>query len=165
MSSTFHTTKQIKPEHQDFPIKQIYLWFITKDSKLPIVSKKSGGYQLPGGKPEAGEDFLQTITREMFEESGIDISKYSEPKMFGYYLLENDPNWSDLPKYLQLRYYLFVDADSEDIALSNNEREEDRDKIENAIFVDLNKLPEYITWIKEEEEYQSLLDIYQTYSD
>ena len=48
--------------------------------------------QLPGGKPNKNETYLQTIVREVAEETGINTdSVSSQYKFFGYYdILETD---------------------------------------------------------------------------
>jgi 8-oxo-dGTP pyrophosphatase MutT (NUDIX family) len=101
------------------------------------------------------------MKRELLEEAGLNIDEYGEtPELFGYYLIENDINasWSGEP-YLQLRYLLKVNASSSVINLSVNEREGDLDNMEEAKFVDLDKLIDYIDWIKDREEYRVVLDL------
>ena len=157
---TWFTSKEIKEEHKNLPIRQIYVWFVTLDKKLVIVGK-GDKFQFPGGKPEEGESNDQTMKRELLEEAGLNIDEYGEtPELFGYYLIENDINasWSGEP-YLQLRYLLKVNASSSVINLSVNEKEGDLDNMEEAKFVDLDKLIDYIDWIKDREEYRVVLDL------
>ncbi|GGZ22198.1 NUDIX domain-containing protein [Streptomyces nitrosporeus] len=46
---------------------------VVQDGRLLVVSKKAapGIFYLPGGKPDAGEDALGTLTREFEEELGV----------------------------------------------------------------------------------------------
>lgn len=152
-SRTWFTTTAIQEAHKDFPIKQIYLWFITKDKKIPIVRGRKGKFQLPGGKPESNETEFETIKREMFEETGIsiDLDNY-EPKLFGYYLIENDETFN-LKSYLQIRYILNVEEQSDQIRLSVNEKENDIDKMEIAKFIDINHLGKYLPYLENGDEY------------
>lgn len=154
---TWFTSKNINKEHLDLPIRQVYLWFVTSDLKIVIIGKGEK-WQFPGGKPEDGETQLQTLKREVWEESGIILSDYSEkPRFFGYYLIENDinPKWTSGKPYLQVRYFLKTKKSSKEIKLSANEREDDLDTLEEAKFVDFNNLEEHIWWVKgcEEDEF------------
>lgn len=179
MQRTWIISKNIKSEHQNIPVTQIYLWLITNDNKIVIVGKNDK-FQMPGGKPESNESQSQTLHRELFEETGINLEEFeNKPEMFGYYLIENDyelkqslvhdgvsnsvlihhPNWPDHPKYLQLRYELFVDKSSNEIKLQINEPDSS-DAIQEAKFVDLNSLPEFIPWMKDLEEYNILKNKY-----
>jgi 8-oxo-dGTP pyrophosphatase MutT (NUDIX family) len=51
-----------------------------------LVQERSGRWGLPKGRQEAGEDLLQTATRELKEETGFDVDKLlaSEPRKEGY---------------------------------------------------------------------------------
>lgn len=156
MESTreWFTNNNIQSEHLDLPIRQIYLWFITNDNKMPIVAGTSGNFQLPGGKPEPGETKMQTIKREMFEETGIEINfDIHTPVLFGYYLIENDESWNSQP-YLQIRYILKVEEDSKSYNLSTNERSEDKDQMAQVRFINLSEIPAYISYLMDMEEYK-----------
>ena len=59
------------------PIRQIYVWLLTSDNQLVIVSNDGEHWQLPGGKPSNGEGVLQAANREVYEETGLDISSNS----------------------------------------------------------------------------------------
>jgi 8-oxo-dGTP diphosphatase len=49
---------------------------VTDMDRLLVVRKKGGSsYILPGGKPEAGEDDLQALTREIEEELGCQLNR------------------------------------------------------------------------------------------
>lgn len=52
---------------------------IIKDGKILLVKKSRGPYKgkldLPGGKLEHGEDFIDGATREVEEETGVTIKK------------------------------------------------------------------------------------------
>lgn len=156
--NTWITSEQIYTEHDSHPIRQIYVWFITSDQKIAIVGK-NGKFQFPGGKPEKDESRMETIERELFEEAGIILNNDEEkPQFFGYYLVENDPNW-DTVTYLQIRYLLRVNSLSNEIPLSVNERKGDIDQLEEARFVDLDTLPKHIPWTQDLEEYKVALQI------
>lgn len=46
---------------------------ITKDNKILLLQKKNGKYELPGGHIEVGESAIEGATREVKEETGLDI--------------------------------------------------------------------------------------------
>lgn len=150
--------EQILSEHKDLLIGQIYVWFVTKDRKLAIVGKGEK-WQFPGGKPDYGETIEEALARECFEEAGIVISDYNEvPLLFGYYLTENDPNpyWKG-QNYIKLRYLLHVNKTAAEIELSNNERVDDVDTLDEAKFIPIDELVDHIFWIEDKQEYKDVL--------
>ena len=60
-----------------------------KDGKLLCIEKTRGPYQhrfdLPGGSQEVGEGLTETLKREVMEETGYTLSRYSNPR--GYDVL------------------------------------------------------------------------------
>jgi 8-oxo-dGTP pyrophosphatase MutT (NUDIX family) len=79
------STREVLSEDLDKDVRQVYVWLVTSDHKVIVVSKDGNEWQLPGGKPEPGEDQLKTAVREVYEETGIDISgKTSDMHLFGY---------------------------------------------------------------------------------
>ncbi|WP_307793574.1 NUDIX hydrolase [Microbacterium stercoris] len=49
--------------------------FVRADGRVLTVRKRgTSRFMLPGGKPEAGEQPIDTATREIFEELGVDIA-------------------------------------------------------------------------------------------
>lgn len=150
---TWITSTAIQEEHLNLPIRQIYLWFLTSDNKLPIV-KGSGWYQLPGGKPEEGESKMETIKREMFEETGIklDLEK-NTPNLFGYYVIENNEKWNNEP-FLQIRYFLKVKESSDKFNLSVNEREDDKDTMSEVKFIHFDEILKDLPYLKDRGEYE-----------
>lgn len=157
---TWIRSNKILDEHKDLLIGQIYVWFITSDLQLAIVGKGEK-WQFPGGKPEDGETIEESMSREIHEEAGIKLEDYEkEPEMFGYYLTENDPGeiWKG-QTYLKLRFILKVNKISNEIKLSNNEREDDQDTLEEVKFVPLKVLPKHIYWIEGREEYLDVLNL------
>ena len=82
-------------------VRQVYVWAIDKNKKFLIVSKDGNNWQLPGGKPDANEPMVATASREMPEETGVNISdNISDLDFFGYYRVRDLSN--DGPQFLQL---------------------------------------------------------------
>ncbi len=148
-------SEEISPEHIGLEVRQIYVWVVSNDSRVAIVTKNNGDSQFPGGHPEEGEDSPETAVREVNEEVGLDISSYiSNLRFFGYYLIEENNE-----KYLQLRYLLQLPMTSERYTLSMNERSDEERPVASAQWVELTKLPNYITWTKGLEEYDRVMDL------
>src|SRR5664279_3225705 len=96
------SNKDIKAEDKDIAVMQVYVWVLTQDEKVILVSKNGRSWQFPGGKPNAGETLVETAVREVQEETGLDIANYASGlEFFGYYRI-NEPN--AVPStYLQIR--------------------------------------------------------------
>ena len=53
------------------------------DGRIFLIREKDGSWELPGGGLEHGEDPRQALTREIAEETGMDVEWMSEsPKAF-----------------------------------------------------------------------------------
>ena len=57
-----------------------------QDGKLLCIEKTRGPYQyrfdLPGGSQEVGEGLTETLKREVLEETGYMLSRYSNPRIY-----------------------------------------------------------------------------------
>lgn len=150
-------SKEISLEHIGLEVRQIYVWVVSDDNMVVIVTKDDENSQFPGGHPEEGEDNVETALREVNEETGLDISLYiSNLKFFGYYLIEENNE-----KYLQLRYILQLPMIAENYTLSMNERSDEKRPVASAQWVELLNLPNYIPWTKGLEEYKYVIDLVQ----
>lgn len=152
---TWYENTRISPEHASLEVKQIYVWVISKDNMIAVVTKRNGDSQLPGGHPEKGEGNIRTAQREVYEETGLDISKYSSrSSQFGYYLIEEEGK-----KYLQLRYFLKLSGESQEFPLITSEKSDEERPVESAQWVDLLNLPTYIPWAKNLQEYKCATEL------
>lgn len=142
----------------NLPITQIYLWLISNDKKVVIVSKDNMKWQFPGGHPKEGETYSETLERELMEETGLVLNEFGNPILFGYYEIEKQ-NDTEPDKYLQLRYYLQSSKTSSEIELRPIENKNDPDPIIAAKWADLDKLAEFIPWTKDLEEYNFILKL------
>ncbi len=151
----WYENNRISPEHIDLEVKQIYVWVISKDNMIAIVTKSNGESQFPGGHPEQDENHVETAVREVNEEMGLDISPYiSKLIQFGYYLVEEAGE-----KYLQLRYLLKLPKESQESPLFMNEKSEEERPVVSAQWVELIKLSDYIPWTKGLEEYINVIEL------
>ena len=120
------------------PIRQIYVWLLTSDNQLVIVSNDGEHWQLPGGKPSNGEGVLQAANREVYEETGLDISGNS-PIFFGEYTID-DHSSDTLQRYRQVRAYMYLQTDV----------------VHHVRTVPLSEVGRHIKWLPYSEEYNAL---------
>ena len=93
---------------------------VMKDSKVLIVRRVAndflgGNFELPGGGVDEGESFQDGAIREMFEETGLQITTIT--RMFEGF----DYSTNRKPKVRQLNF--IVDTDSTDVVLSPEEHD------------------------------------------
>ena len=53
--------------------------FMVSDNKDLLLVHNNNTYQFPGGHVEKGEDYKDTLIREIKEETGIDVDKIEDP--------------------------------------------------------------------------------------
>ena len=57
-----------------------------ENGKLLCIEKARGPYQhrydLPGGSQQLGEGLTETLIREVMEETGYSLSRYSNPRIY-----------------------------------------------------------------------------------
>ena len=149
---------EIQPKDQAKVCKQVYVWIVTKDKHIVIVSKDGRQWQFPGGKPEPGESLSETAVREVREETSIDISKLLEHLRFLGYQIVNDTESDERP-YLQVRYILELNTEAATLEL--NVRNEDglqteKDMIRFVDTIGLRELPRRISWLADSSEFATV---------
>ncbi|WP_374763733.1 NUDIX domain-containing protein [Yunchengibacter salinarum] len=50
---------------------------VSRDGKILVLRKSSGLYDLPGGKLEPGEDLFDGLRREILEEIGLSVKRFT----------------------------------------------------------------------------------------
>lgn len=136
---------QILPEHEGTEIRQVSAW-LHKDSQILVISKDESKWTIPGGHPEVGETTEESLKREVWEESGVEIDGL-EHKLLGYYLID-DNSGAKNEKYLQLRF--LVDLNGVDI--SNAKPSEDHE-INFSKLVPVSEVPNYVKWAGDSKDY------------
>lgn len=158
---TWFDAEKILPEHQRYPVTQVYCWLWTKDKKIALVSKDNKNWQFPGGHPKDKETIFQTVKRELQEEISLDIREDQQPTLFGYYLIEEREKSKIKRKYLQLRVFLFLDSDSKELKIKPNETQEEKeeDKVCCARWVSLSQAKKLIPWLGDSGELSSFSNL------
>ena len=134
--------------HKNFPVKEVYARIYVKSKKsIIIVSKNWYNRQMPWWKPEVWETNLETLQREIFEETSLklDLNSKNIPILFWYYQIQE--NWE---KYLQLRYFTKIEDIDEKI-LKPNEKW-DIDCIKHVKLVDIDEINKIIPRLSNSEE-------------
>jgi len=158
MTSTYTICNNILDLPLNTEVRQIYIWALSLDNKYVLVAKANQKYHQPGGHPEAGESINQTIIREMFEETGIELteSDLKDIKFIGYYTVTEDNQ-----TFLQLRFLLKLNKNSSEYNLAPHEKdsEKEEDKIKYVNFFTMEECFEVISWLKIDaaEEVKSIL--------
>lgn len=135
--------------HKLLPIMQIYARIYVKSKKkIVIVSKDWLHWQMPWGKPEEWETVFGTLHREIYEETSINICKNYNPKLFGYYYIEENGT-----KYLQLRY--FIEIDNINSEYLNPTEKSSPDSIKFIKLVTINEIPTVIPRLQNNWEFNS----------
>jgi 8-oxo-dGTP pyrophosphatase MutT (NUDIX family) len=156
---TFVSTTDILDLPLNIPVKQVYIWIVSKDNKYLLVSKDGVKFQQVGGHPEFDESIYQTLKREVKEESGIDLSveELYKVKFLGYYRIKNDSQG----EFLQLRFVLNYSKFSYQVELAPKEEdsEAEQDKVKVAKFLSEDEAFNGIVWLKDSVEYRALLNL------
>jgi 8-oxo-dGTP pyrophosphatase MutT (NUDIX family) len=160
MTRDWFESNLILPEHQELPVRQVYVWLATTDERIVIIRLENGNWQFPGGKPEPDDDTLEaTAIREVAEETGLDISEQKdELDFFGYYVITGD-RYSPDP-YLQVRYLLKLKTLSTELKFNIAEPEQDN-KVLEAHALTIPEAYERITWLSETEELKRFRELAQ----
>ncbi|MFA7628100.1 MAG: NUDIX hydrolase [Candidatus Dojkabacteria bacterium] len=151
---------KVKEEHKELPVRQVTCFVISSDEKLLLVSKDGNSWSVTAGHYEEKKDptYLDTAVREVYEESGLDISMLADKiKRVGYYVIEDVEKDSDkvLDTYLQIRTFLPLEKNSKDISLKPIEG----DLVKQAKFFSLEESMKLIRWLSESEEWKAIKDI------
>ena len=156
--TTWYDGEKIANDHIAYPCRQVYVWLVTADGCIIIVSRDGKNWQLPGGKPEQGETLTGTAIREIYEETSLDISSTSERlRFFGYRTVcEIDQDEREVAIFTQVRFILRLTENASELNLSA-EAEDTTQAEKNCIHfvktVPILELTQHIPWLKDSPEY------------
>jgi 8-oxo-dGTP pyrophosphatase MutT (NUDIX family) len=156
LTVNWKTASTILNDDVKLPVRQVYVWIITKDKHVVLVSKDGKKWQFPGGKPDAGETLLQTAVREVQEETGLDISDVTDSlQFFGYYVI-HEPGQA-IVDYLQTRFFVELGKNADELDLhvgSEDEAQVAEDVIKFVEAPDIQTALSYIPWLADSPEYK-----------
>lgn len=133
-------------------VKQVYALVLSKDKKKILIAYGLAGiWTLPGGRVEPGETLLQTLGREVKEESNRDIEISTAKPLFYQNSYKKLPNGEWEFVKTEVRYTVDVKNDLEFVA------DPDRGKITEARWVDIKDLGDYLKWGETTEMIKELL--------
>lgn len=73
-------------------VRQVYGFIFNSDGRI-LLLEDEGKYNLPGGRPENGENLVETLFREVLEEVQITISS---PKYLGYRFISAEEEFAQV---------------------------------------------------------------------
>ncbi len=162
LTRKWFAANKIGRQHQNIEVLQVYVWLVTEDNKIILVSKDGNKWQFPGGHPEEGESIDQVAIREVFEETNLKIESHKdELQFFGYYLIENDPQNLSLQEYLQVRLMLKLQKTSSELKLSTNEKLDDKSAVKFIKPCSTEELINLVPWLSNSEELISFNEQFQ----
>jgi 8-oxo-dGTP diphosphatase len=122
-------------------IEQVYACVVSKDmTKLLLVNNKMGLWLLPGGKIEQDESLLDTLVREVKEETNRDIDMESVRPFFYQKSFRKNDNGEWEYVRVEVRYACIVKNDTEFIS------DPDDGDITETKWVPINEIGEYLKW-------------------
>lgn len=158
----FDCSEDVLDEHSDIEVRQRYLFILTQDKQVVIVSKGGEDWQFPGGHPnplmegqDGEEEWEETLVREVWEETGLNIEDILDSiSKLGYYLIEFPKE-----KFLQERYAVVLDCMAKDLKLETHEREDDNTvTIKFVKAVPISEIEKYVSWAPEVEGWNKALE-------
>ena len=90
---------------------------IVRDGRLAMQCSREGEYKIPGGGQEPGENYEQTLIREVKEETGLDAGNAEGGYLFTY--KRENPGEGD--NYFVDVYRFVMDIDDKDLHLQTEE--------------------------------------------
>ena len=114
-----------------------------ENGKLLCIEKTRGPYQhrfdLPGGSQEAGEGLTETLKREVLEETGYMLSRYSNPRMYDVLVQEEGQDFA--VHHIMAFYDIVLDFENSQKSLPHEVLDGSNDSA-NAIWIPFEQITE-----------------------
>jgi len=131
------------PDFADFTdVIQVYGVMLNDKNEILVVSKDGEGWMLPGGGVEKGEEMLETLNRELYEEAAVFADQSSFKQLFYQktYRKENknEAKWRYVGK--QVRFLCKLSKQDKFI------EDPDDNGIKFQKWVKIDELRDYLKW-------------------
>ena len=114
-----------------------------ENGKLLCIEKTRGPYQhrfdLPGGSQELGEGLTETLKREVLEETGYTLSRYSNPRIYDVLVHEEGQDFA--VHHIMAFYDIVLDLERSQKSLPHEILDGSNDSA-NTIWISLEQLTE-----------------------
>ena len=143
MKKLVYNSENLSEQEIDEVVTRVKVFLVNENNEL-LIATSGGGCQLPGGHREEGEDLMDTVVREMREETGINLEKYEiKDSFFSIQHLTRNYKNSGKNRCSEMIYFHVVT--SKEPNLDNLNLTEDEKKNEFAIEkVKIDNIEEYI---------------------
>lgn len=115
------------------PIKQAYGVCLDDQNRVLLQKHPDRPWNIPGGQPEPGETYEQTVIREVYEETNVRVE---HPRFIGYQEVLED----GVVKAYQLRFIATV------VAIDERQPDPDEGVMRERMFVPLSEVMKYIPY-------------------
>ena len=114
-----------------------------ENGKLLCIEKMRGPYQhrydLPGGSQQLGEGLTETLIREVMEETGYSLSRYSSPRMYDVMVQEEEQDFA--VHHIMAFYDIALNFESSQKSISQEVHDGSNDSA-NVIWLNLEEITE-----------------------
>ena len=114
-----------------------------QDGKLFCIEKTREPYQhrfdLPGGSQEPGEGLTETLKREVLEETGYTLSRYSNPRMYDVLVQEEGQDFA--VHHIMAFYDIEVNEKEPQVTISEAVSDGANDSL-GYVWMDIQKITE-----------------------
>ncbi len=86
----FCYTIQMSEQHNSLFQVSVKGLFYNSDNKLLMIQEEDGGWEIPGGRIQKGEDLLECLKRECMEEMGLECKILEKQPTIVYSAVDQD---------------------------------------------------------------------------
>lgn len=119
------------------PVTQVYGICLDSENKILIIKDKR--WQIPGGTPEEGESFTETLKRELIEEAQVEVGELM-PLGVQEVQYPNNPDKNQGDLFYQYRYIARIKK------IDPMQADPATGRVYERKFVPFNEIDEYVKW-------------------